>query len=85
VDYPLEDISREVINLLQSRLEGSYDGAPRRIEVRSKLVLRDSTAAPSIEPLFKEADSAVVPSTMDVDASPNRRVSKTTRRSVISC
>jgi LacI family transcriptional regulator len=85
VDYPLEDISREVINLLQSRLEGSYDGAPRRIEVRSKLVLRDSTAAPSIEPLFKEADSAVVPSTMDVDASPNRHVSKTTRRSVISC
>jgi LacI family transcriptional regulator len=45
VDYPLEEIARQVIDLLQSRLSGRYSGVPRHVSVRSELVLRDSAGA----------------------------------------
>jgi DNA-binding LacI/PurR family transcriptional regulator len=48
VEYPLETIARHVIDLLQSRLDGTYSGESLQVPVRSKLVLRDSTAAPEV-------------------------------------
>jgi hypothetical protein len=46
IQYPLQEIAQAVIDLLESRLDGSYTGAPRHVVVNGHLVLRDSTAAP---------------------------------------
>lgn len=49
VSHPVEGIARPIIKMLLSRLEGSYNGPPRCIEVKGDLVARDSTATPTKE------------------------------------
>lgn len=45
VSQPLEPIARKTVDLLMSRVDGSYDGTPRTTRLRGKLIPRDSTAA----------------------------------------
>jgi LacI family transcriptional regulator len=45
VAQPLESIARETVNLLMSRVDGSYDGAPRTVRLCGELIPRESTAA----------------------------------------
>lgn len=42
VTHPVEDIVANVLELLQSRLQG-YDGPPRKIIIRGELIVREST------------------------------------------
>jgi DNA-binding LacI/PurR family transcriptional regulator len=44
VSQPLEVIARETVNLLMSRVDGSYDGAPRTVRLCGELIPRESTA-----------------------------------------
>lgn len=85
VDYPLEDIARQVIGLLQSRLDGLYSGEPRQVAVRSKLVLRDSTAPPLANTLLDAPSKISLSSDTVVGVGLNGRAPNTKRRSVISC
>jgi DNA-binding LacI/PurR family transcriptional regulator len=62
VDYPLETIAQQVIDLLQSRLDGLYNGKPRQVPVRSKLVLRNSTAPPKMDALLDATSKMSLPS-----------------------
>lgn len=48
VSHPVEGIARPIIEMLLSRLDGSYDGAPRCVEVKGELIVRESTAAPTL-------------------------------------
>jgi DNA-binding LacI/PurR family transcriptional regulator len=43
---PVEEISRYVVHLLCSRLDGSLQGPPVTREVKSELIVRSSTSAP---------------------------------------
>ena len=43
VSHPISDISDAVVELVMSRLEGRYNGAPRQIVVSGELVTREST------------------------------------------
>jgi DNA-binding LacI/PurR family transcriptional regulator len=45
----VDSIAQQVVELLSSRLEGSYAGPPRRVTVRGELIVRQSTAAPKGE------------------------------------
>jgi DNA-binding LacI/PurR family transcriptional regulator len=45
VSHPVEAIARNVVNLLCSRLEGLYDGVPRRVIIKGQLMVRDSAVA----------------------------------------
>ena len=45
VAHPSEAIADAVAELLLSRLDGRYEGAPRQITVRGDLIVRQSTAA----------------------------------------
>ena len=44
VSQPVEAISDAVVELVMSRLEGRYNGAPRQIVMRGELVTRESAA-----------------------------------------
>ena len=44
VSQPIEPVATEVARLLCERLDGDYDGAPRRVVVPGRLVVRQSTA-----------------------------------------
>lgn len=44
VSQPLESIARETVNLLMSRVDGSYEGPPRTIRLCGELIPRESTA-----------------------------------------
>jgi LacI family transcriptional regulator len=44
VAQPMEAIARETVNLLMSRVDGSYDGAPRNVRLCGELIIRQSTA-----------------------------------------
>jgi DNA-binding LacI/PurR family transcriptional regulator len=44
VSQPLEEIARETVNLLMSRVDGSYDGASRTARLCGELIPRESTA-----------------------------------------
>ncbi len=46
VSQPVEEIAGHAVELLLSRLQGQYDGAPRQIIVRGTLVVRESALAP---------------------------------------
>lgn len=46
VSHPVAEISRQVIELLNSRLDGRYSGPPRHVRVRGELRVRQSTASP---------------------------------------
>jgi DNA-binding LacI/PurR family transcriptional regulator len=46
VSHPVEGIARPIIEMLLSRLDGSYNGAPRCVHVKGELIVRESTAAP---------------------------------------
>jgi DNA-binding LacI/PurR family transcriptional regulator len=48
VSHPVEGIARPIIEMLLSRLTGSYGGAPRCVEVKGELIVRESTAAPNL-------------------------------------
>lgn len=43
VSQPLESIASETVYLLMSRVDGSYDGAPRTIRLCGELIPREST------------------------------------------
>jgi DNA-binding LacI/PurR family transcriptional regulator len=45
VKYPVEEIANEVVQLMCSRIDGSYSGAPRQVCVHGDLTIRQSTAA----------------------------------------
>lgn len=42
VSHPAEEIASHVVQLLLSRISGAYTGPPRRIDVRGRLIERDS-------------------------------------------
>ncbi len=44
---PVEKIAEQVVQMLLSRLDGSYCGPPRLVQVQGEFVVRDSTAAPA--------------------------------------
>lgn len=46
VSHPVLPIARRVVEMLDSRLSGRYDGAPRRNVLQGELIVRDSTAPP---------------------------------------
>ncbi len=46
VTHPCWDIAEAVVNLLDSQLNGSYKGAPRRVTLHGELAARDSSAPP---------------------------------------
>ncbi|HEX8552335.1 MAG TPA: LacI family DNA-binding transcriptional regulator, partial [Abditibacteriaceae bacterium] len=46
ISHPIAGIARPILKMLLSRLDGSYDGPARCIEVKGELVVRESTAAP---------------------------------------
>jgi LacI family transcriptional regulator len=43
VAQPMEEIARETVALLMSRVEGGYDGAPRTVRLCGELIFRQST------------------------------------------
>jgi DNA-binding LacI/PurR family transcriptional regulator len=45
VSHPVEAIARNIVNFLCSRLEGLYDGVPRRVIIKGQLMVRDSAVA----------------------------------------
>jgi LacI family transcriptional regulator len=45
VSHPVEAVARHVVDLMCSRLNGVYDGGPRRVLVQGQLVVRDSAVA----------------------------------------
>jgi DNA-binding LacI/PurR family transcriptional regulator len=45
VSHPVEAIAGEVVEMLCSRLDGSYSGPPRTSVLRGELVQRQSAAA----------------------------------------
>lgn len=44
VTHPVRELAESVLALLLERLDGKYDGPPRQVVHRGKLVVRDSTA-----------------------------------------
>lgn len=44
VTQPMEEIANEVVEMLTSRIDGSYSGAPRQKTLYGKLIVRQSTA-----------------------------------------
>jgi DNA-binding LacI/PurR family transcriptional regulator len=46
VSHPVETVAQHVVELMCSRLDGTYQGAPRRVIVEGDLVVRDSAVAP---------------------------------------
>ncbi len=46
VAYPVQQVGHYIGEMVQSRLNGTYKGAPRCIELRGTLVQRESVAAP---------------------------------------
>jgi DNA-binding LacI/PurR family transcriptional regulator len=48
VSHPVAGITRPILKMLFSRLDGSYNGPARCVEVAGELVVRESTAAPQI-------------------------------------
>jgi DNA-binding LacI/PurR family transcriptional regulator len=46
VSHPVEGVARPIVDMLLSRLNRSYDAAPRCVEVKGELIVRESTAAP---------------------------------------
>jgi DNA-binding LacI/PurR family transcriptional regulator len=48
VSHPVNAIAGHVVKMLCSRLDGSYDGAPRTVVVRGELVPRQSAAPPEV-------------------------------------
>jgi DNA-binding LacI/PurR family transcriptional regulator len=52
VDHPVQEIARLAVSLLLDRVEGRYDGPPRRVSVQPKLVIRASCAALSDVPVL---------------------------------
>lgn len=42
---PVQKIAEQVVQLLLSRLDGSYCGPPRSVQVRGELIVRDSTGS----------------------------------------
>ncbi len=48
VTFPLESLGWNLVSMVSDRLEGRYDGEPRTAWSESKLVVRESAAAPSI-------------------------------------
>jgi len=45
VAQPLKDIAQKTVELLLSRVDGSYDGAPRTVRLCGKLIPRESTSS----------------------------------------
>jgi DNA-binding LacI/PurR family transcriptional regulator len=56
VTQPMEDIARSTVELLTSRLDGSYSGSPRKTVLYGELIVRQSTTPLDIPtlPAFKE-------------------------------
>ncbi|HEX8552257.1 MAG TPA: LacI family DNA-binding transcriptional regulator, partial [Abditibacteriaceae bacterium] len=48
ISHPVGGIGRPILEMLFSRLNGSYSCAPRRIEVNGELIVRESTAPPKV-------------------------------------
>ncbi|HEX8550701.1 MAG TPA: LacI family DNA-binding transcriptional regulator [Abditibacteriaceae bacterium] len=46
VAYPLEQVGHHIAEMVQSRLDGTYTGAPRHITLRGTLLQRESVAPP---------------------------------------
>jgi Transcriptional regulators len=47
ISHPIAEVAQLILECLLSRLDGSYDGPERLIEVEGELIIRESTAAPS--------------------------------------
>jgi DNA-binding LacI/PurR family transcriptional regulator len=46
VAYPLQQVGYQIAELVQSRLNGTYEGAPRHIALQGTLAQRESVAPP---------------------------------------
>ena len=46
VAYPLQEVGHHIAEMVQSRLNGTYTGAPRHVTLRNTLVQRQSVAPP---------------------------------------
>jgi DNA-binding LacI/PurR family transcriptional regulator len=44
VAYPFQQVGQHVVEMVQSRLNGTYKGLPRCIELKGTLVQRESVA-----------------------------------------
>ena len=49
VSHPVKGIANPIVEMLLSRLDASYDGAARCLEVKGELVVRESTAPPQTQ------------------------------------
>ena len=47
ISHPIAEVVQLILECLLSRLDGSYDGPERLIEIEGDLIIRESTAAPS--------------------------------------
>ncbi|HEX8834765.1 MAG TPA: LacI family DNA-binding transcriptional regulator, partial [Abditibacteriaceae bacterium] len=62
ISHPIAGIAQPLLEMLFSRIDGTYDGPARCVEVKGELIVRESTAAPAVpskaQPRRKSSASA---------------------------